>query len=348
MYTSYVLQCCIILLIYAAFFVFSLLRHSDLKALSPYRASFTRQRDLLVTGLIEFQKAQCLFSTTVQIASIAAGIYTTNLLTVFSLVPLATNGIVPIVFGHLLVLRYGRSSVYLTSLACISWFFSTLVYWSLFRHLVSANLVENKYLVYENIMYKLSSNEACGGFSALAVCPSNLIAGQNRVFSSGEEILFITPILWTTSTAILFVLIGLQLFRWLRRRLNSKKANYMAKVAEQNRNSIESPFFRELLSTQGIFWIVSSGFVVAMGVQLSLLYVEVALQMIDYGDWSFGQIIAVTVWIPPLLEYVYLQLRKPSNYSDRDFSNKMYRGRGKGRRTSTGKKDNNGQGARHF
>ena len=38
--------------------------------------------------------------------------------------------------------------------------------------------------------------------------------------------------------------------------------------------------------------------------QLNVLSISIKLNMIDPGGWTFGQIVAVTVWIPPLLEYI--------------------------------------------
>lgn len=39
--------------------------------------------------------------------------------------------------------------------------------------------------------------------------------------------------------------------------------------------------------------------------QLSLLAIGKSLNMMNPHDWSFGQIVAITVWAPPILEYLY-------------------------------------------
>lgn len=305
------MQCGIILLIWAAFAAFALLRHSKAKGLSPYQHTFAKQRELLVTGLVEFQKAQCFFSSTLQIASIAYGLYNmTDFLTVFLLVPLSMNGIVPVTFGHMLVLRFGRSSVYLTALACISWALSSIVFWSLYMHFTAVDWSTSSEDVYDSVMFKLAANNECGGSSALTACPQNFLLGEDEVFSSSRQIHVRTPILWTWGTVVLFTLVSLQIFRWLLRRRHNMKAQHVAKVWQQDRNSINTTFLRAALSTQGIFWITSLTFIAAMGMQLSLLYVEASIDMIDSNNWSFGQIIAITVWIPPIVEYVYLQLSK--------------------------------------
>jgi hypothetical protein len=264
---------------------------------------------MLVTGLVEFHKAQCFFSSTIQIASLSYGLYTIDLLTVFLVIPLATNGIIPVVFGHLLVLRYGRSTLYITVLTAISWALSSLVYWSLYMHLIPIKR-DSELDVYENVMYQLSANSDCGGFSALTACPENLLQGFDEIRSSFRQIDRLTPVLWTWGTFAFFALVLYQVYRSMLRR-GDNRARYLKKVRDQNLNALNTPFLRAALGTAGCFWIATVIFVAAMGIQLSLLYVESSVKMISDG-WSFGQIVAITIWVPPAVEYLYLQISKPS------------------------------------
>jgi hypothetical protein len=57
--------------------------------------------------LKEFHITQCYFSTTILIAALTYGIFSTNMLVTFMLIPLATNGVLPVVFA--LVLLYKRN-----------------------------------------------------------------------------------------------------------------------------------------------------------------------------------------------------------------------------------------------
>jgi hypothetical protein len=179
-------------------------------------------------------------------------------------------------------------------------------------HIITVDWNTSTYDVYENIFYELSTNVDCGGYSALAVCPENLILGANAVASASTQIRVLTPILWTFGTLVLFTLIAYQIFEWLLKRKRNEKAAYVQKILTQDRNAIQTSFLRAALSTEGIFWITTLAFVAAMGMQLSLLYVEVSIKMIDYTSWSFGQIVAITIWVPPLVEYLYLQLSRCS------------------------------------
>ena len=56
------------------------------------------------------------------------------------------------------------------------------------------------------------------------------------------------------------------------------------------------------------FWFTTIIFLAAIGMQLNVLSISTELNMINPGGWTFGQIVAVTVWIPPLLEYIYREM----------------------------------------
>jgi hypothetical protein len=47
-----------------------------------------------------------------------------------------------------------------------------------------------------------------------------------------------------------------------------------------------------------------------MGMQIVLLYVEAGIKFFDAGNWSFGQVVAISIWFPPAMEYLWWQLSK--------------------------------------
>ena len=54
--------------------------------------------------------------------------------------------------------------------------------------------------------------------------------------------------------------------------------------------------------------------------QFYLFSTDVPLEMINLHKWGFGQIAAVTVWLPPVIEYMPLQLSvSSSRFSDVHF-----------------------------
>jgi hypothetical protein len=163
-------------------------------------------------------------------------------------------------------------------------------------------------------MFSLGNSEQCGGFTALTACPENMIVGIKPVTSAAKRIRFISPILWTWGTLVFFALLGWQIFRWLVKR--NMAGQWSARAREfhmrrrQDRLGIQNALFREWMSGTGIFWTTTCLFVAAMGAQIALLYVEAKMDFFDGNDWTFGQIVAITIWVPPFFEYAWVLLSK--------------------------------------
>jgi hypothetical protein len=90
--------------------------------------------------LMEFHITQCYFSTTIQIAALTYRIFSTNMLVTFMPIPLATNGVLPVVFT--LVLLYKRNerlSYEVILLTIVCWILSSLVYCILYWHVIPIN-----------------------------------------------------------------------------------------------------------------------------------------------------------------------------------------------------------------
>lgn len=54
-----------------------------------------------------------------------------------------------------------------------------------------------------------------------------------------------------------------------------------------------------------IFVTTMLAFLAGMGMQVSLLSIAWSLHMMDAKSWTFGQIVAITIWIPPIIEILY-------------------------------------------
>jgi hypothetical protein len=111
--TSCLLACimqCIFLII--LWFIFSglkmrnFLRHVNRrKVTQPARTNTIDQikqpqshQSLFNDFIQDFHTAQCCFSGTIQVAALSYGIFTTDMLITFLLIPLATNGVLPVAF----------------------------------------------------------------------------------------------------------------------------------------------------------------------------------------------------------------------------------------------------------
>ncbi|KAI0611349.1 hypothetical protein TUN199_02102 [Pyrenophora tritici-repentis] len=271
----------------------------------------SHRRNLLIL-LIQFHKSQCYFSATVQTASFTFGIFNADMLNVFLLLPLTTNGILPIVLAYILLIRHHKATPDITVLTTICWILASVVYWILYSHVIPINgEIQNKkanYSAYEQFMYKLSALEACGGYSALAVCPQNFLLGKDEIVRASWRLRTLTPLIWAVSSALLFVAVGSEVMRWrsegkyhaVEQEAGVKEGGQRGKeVSKQGHGT------RSLFANRVVYGIVSVASLAGLGMQLSLLSVSLSLKMTDALDWTFGQIVAIAIWTPPLLGYVY-------------------------------------------
>jgi hypothetical protein len=283
------MQCIFIVILWLGFVGFAIGQHKRrLPEGLPRRGRHYRS---WIDLLLDFHKSQCFFSATLMIASLTYGIYEVDMLVTFLLTPLATNSILPVVFAYLLLLYYRQSSTGITLLTISVYILSTLVYWTLWSHFIPiANSVDSiiSSNIYQNYRFKLSALPACGGYSGLSVCPASTKASGElfNVSDASLRIKYLTPLIWTYSTLILLALIAYQFYQWhSKRRLNT-----------------DSPVWH------WAFWVTTIVFLAATGMQLNVLSISTELNMINPRGWSFGQIVAVMVWVPPLLEYIYREI----------------------------------------
>ena len=290
-----------------------------LKYIPPLRDS-KRARDtfdILVTAVVEFQKAQCYFALAIQIATLvlAAGqaSYSTTPWDdyindeLFYIV--ATNGYIPVVFTLAYISFFGRRSWYLISLSFCSFVLSittlaevTRIFWE----------VPTDYATDESFLCG-----ACGGHSAkdliAAWCPPKTTTPYVGDFKAAKGwwnwAILAVCLFWLIHTAWKMDTSTLTLFsrRWI------PGYSYLAKGGPIF-DKIGSPFaglWRELRIFYVFFpisWAIAFGYQYA-GFALFFQHSEI------FNSWSFGQIVAVTIWVPCIAEFIYLRWRKCSKLS---------------------------------
>ena len=233
------------------------------------------------------------------------------MLLTFLLVPLATNGVLPAVFGYIPLSRRGRAGMGATILTVACWILSSLVYWILYTQLIPTNSdilsEKEKYHAYQQFMYKLSALDACGGYSALAVCPGNFVLGKQEIVDASHNLRVPTPVIWAFSTVTLFAaLLGkyLKCRRWCKIR-----ASEMQGEVESMPHS-QPPFFCSRFGASTAYAVTTLCFLAGIGMQLSLLAIGTSLNMMNRKEWEFGRIVAVTIWVPPPLQYLYEECKE--------------------------------------
>ncbi|KAL1594594.1 hypothetical protein SLS60_010355 [Paraconiothyrium brasiliense] len=285
-------------------------------------------QELFEKCIVDFHKTQCYFSATIQIAALTYGIFgDTNFLITFMLLPLATNGVLPVIFTYyLMVYRTGKATLDTTLLTTTCWLLSTIVYWVLYSSIIpiNSNITndEKRYRAYQQFVYKLSALDECGGYSALAVCPVNDRTGlfEDELIKASNRLRILTPIIWSFATLCLLYTLVIKTAAWLTHRDEGKDAEngdapfHPAKQdgkADIGAGRIVDHILHGKSKKLMVPYCVSTlCFLAGIGMQLSLLSIGTSLKMMDRKDWGFGQIIAVTIWVPPLVEWIYSALKK--------------------------------------
>ena len=276
------MQCALVVILWAGLLILSMHRSKRGQPERPSEASkpskhYTAWTDLL----LDFHKAQCYFSATLMIASGITASYGVDIVIIFLLVPLATNSVLPVVFAYLLLLYFRPPSAAVTLLTTTVYVLSSVVYWLLYSHLPlkDGHDADDMYRLYR---LQLSTLPACGGYSGLAVCPlRSVVTDVDQGLDARRKLRVLTPVIWAFSTFVL-----------------------VASLASQARRHRRPQRETESRRWRAAFWLTTTLFLAGVGMQLAVLWTARLLGMVDVRSWGFGQIVAVTIWIPPLLEYL--------------------------------------------
>jgi hypothetical protein len=120
-FASYIMQCLLVFLLFLAAAIFFPQRPASAEANDSRTPSGgTTHRRKFLDLLLDSHKTQCYFSGTFMIASLSYGIFDSNMLVTFMILPLATNGILPVMFSYFLLVRHSElaTGVTLLTLTC--------------------------------------------------------------------------------------------------------------------------------------------------------------------------------------------------------------------------------------
>lgn len=307
MLCSYFAQCAFTLIAWLSFILLDLGEHHRILSKG------SEQKEILITGLTEFHKAQCFFSIALQIASLFAGIFRSNIMNAYMLLPVSTNGIVPVLLTFVLLVRYGRASIYLAILTGIDWVLATVVFWGIYAHVDFVELGKSSLSDPRDQFYEqLSNHPACGGYSAQTVC--EVKGFDNDPFGTAKTSFRYTPFVWSWCSLYLLLLTGHILMRetTIGTRCKSRILDLLDKVrwlTLRLRHESRRHYNSGLLGVI-TFWVTTSTLVALLGFQFYLFRAAVEVGIINSHNWGFGQIIGITIWSQPVMEYLYLQFRK--------------------------------------
>lgn len=261
----------------------------------------------LVAAMVDFHKAQCYFASTIQITgfilyhqtqksiidatdrkSIADFGY--NIYDGGILLYLATWALLPISLTLSCIARYGRQSWYLINLSLVTITLGTATLASSMKF--GDDLIHASDLIRSPRDYLGSSK--CSTASPPTEILKSLCGSDYATYVSQSGIYMMRWVwcIWLFSfLALLFCVI-------------SKVARKFRSTSP--RRKILKRIFDEAVNHTAVITIVVVLWRVCFGVHFYLFYWLFEHHAISF-TWSFGQIIAVTVWVPSLVEFAYIE-----------------------------------------
>ncbi|KAL8708730.1 MAG: hypothetical protein Q9220_006456 [cf. Caloplaca sp. 1 TL-2023] len=269
--------------------------------------SLTKNEDHLTnlaTVLLDFHKAQCYFITAIEIAVLVLASQAYNDLTdsavfdVFLALPLSLNGIVPITFSLSCIALYSRLSRHIIILSIIPIAISS-------GALASTNIwILNMSDVFGPGMLGSYAGNAVVKWQGIVVNVCGSKSGNLKNALSRNDIRF--TIIWL----IYIYCIAWALWCVLKQTFknatkDSRRARLLAKLKNSCLGRSESGSNLGKLAAYGyaaslVLW----GLCFAYHFYLYSLFTRSNLVS---GQWSLGQIIAVMVWIPSVVELLYIE-----------------------------------------
>ena len=257
-------------------------------------------------ALVSFHKAQCYFSSTVQIAALIGSLGSTGSVLEgdqsfdnSALVILATSGFIPVTFGLVSITRFGRTSWHLIMLSFITF------------ALASATLlVYNNYDLEDGFIESYTSSLEVIGFDDFGPCKIGAAMNNTLFPLCGSSLLNSNTIPSSTITNRWVWVAWATCVAWMLSCFFSKLRDGMVTNAIRSRleDVIRHPWMQLLSKTmssiKGPLLIFIASSVLCFGVQFYLVSLFNQHNLVSQV-WSFAQIIAVTVWIPSIFELFY-------------------------------------------
>lgn len=283
----------------------------------------------LVTALVDFHKVQCFFSSTIQITALLlfheaqknSALNSKAIRSTFQdffdtsiLVVLASSGIVPIGVTLACINRYGRQSWYLLTLSLVTMVLATATLACSYAYAheygipydVYSSNMQNPYLYNDNKYINMNATSTtCNirgsvGHTLNPLCGSWSL-GNNAIGASAYNNYW----MWLVCANCIMWLPICAVKHWYSRCNYSKPRSWsLAGISASHswvaRLSQGLATFRAWALFSCISWSL------CFGSQYYLFSIYFSHSVISQ-QWSFGQIIAVTVWVPSVVEYVYIE-----------------------------------------
>lgn len=260
----------------------------------------------------------------------------------YALIAVSLMGCIGPIFTLTLLHSHGVKSWFDTGLCFVTWLLSTVVFFMLIRNLLGG--LDNA-VVIDDALGELFQVSSCGGLSAMSLCQQ--LAGTNPLeylstfFNQGKVMnIHTAPGLWAYATAVLGVLLVTQIFSAEDDEPLPKSADSKGLLA----------FFHSPVSKFILLLGASLLFSLTLGYQYVMVSTYQKADVIDKDGWSFGQVVAVLFWMPPLLDVIHScfgELFRPITVVAEHASNSPWTESEQPKTASTSNKSGSDRGGRH-
>lgn len=275
--------------------MFELLQHLEKDAVKVHK-------EALLAALVDFHKAQCYFSSTMQITALLLYYQSTStqdFLDSNATILLATSGFLPIVLTLACIIRYGRPSWYLFILSLVSFALATTTLGSYQGSVAPA--IESTLLTFSSVI-----TPSCQFLTNSPGDPA-LIHFCGKLPPDLHALVILQPVsrpvwaVWTNCACWLLYCF------WATCRDITK--GY--RVWDRKHPAVASK-----IQTFGEYRLLALVYILpwsaCFAYQFYLFGIFVTNSLISTA-WTFGQIIAVTIWVPSVVEYAYIERSKSTH-----------------------------------
>ena len=327
-FSSFLVQSCIAFIAFAALLIFEL---CSSRGRSSNKGKTESHSSRLVVALVEFHKAQCYFSSVIQITAmvlffkshksntnnanaansstyVTAGTFQ-DFFDTSVLIVLASSGLIPIALILACITRYGRQSWYLLILSWVTVILSTTT-------LIASYNWAHKYAKEQgyydnNLDYMYNSVNAYGTQNSCDLYSQNSTLGDTVLPLCGNSKLLDNALPSNTVANWWTWIVWTHCAVWMAACLGRKCYD-----SDRFHGRIHAIFNRRIKAIP--YAMKSSGFwAVIFFIPWSLCFASQFYLFSAFFDhrvisysWSFGQIIAIFVWLPCIVEYIYIEISK--------------------------------------
>ncbi|TQW00943.1 hypothetical protein IF1G_00874 [Cordyceps javanica] len=283
--------------------------NQDVLGIGVLTTYYVQALALLVIATTFLASAGYQLWVSVAVATFAMHPASVDALNGYALLASSIMGFVPPIFTLMLLHSHGVKSWFSTGVVLGSWAINSVTFFILVSNLSSIKGDSNLLGVGLQSLFHTTS---CGGSSAMALC-HQLTGAEPLVyldqFFNKNPIPNIknVPVLWAFATAVLLVTVGRQAFQsWKGKDEEVVEATHkpgLTALADSMRTKRRaSAFFNRKAVRFGMTLLTTTIFCLALGYEFRVVREYQKMDIIDKRGWSFGQVVAVLFWVPPLLD----------------------------------------------